>query len=168
MNAQKMNNLILSWLERKLTHHENGVIFEDHNIFVFDAVQDFIESINCTFKTPIIYFEAFPEENSANFFSTLYDELTSKLSDLQNDNQQSLVEVIQSASLKMIIIDKCHLQPINTLNSMIEFFARCNVAVILISTEEKIKISGLIEHKHISQWNKLSIIDKSLSLSKIH
>lgn len=168
MDVQKINNLIFCWLEKKLSHHENGVILENSNVLAFEPIQDFIESVNGTFKTPVIYFEAFPEESSTKFFATLYDELASKLSELQNDNQQSLVEVIKSASLEMVIIDKSHLQPIDTLDSMIDFFARCNVTLILISTEEKIKVSGLIDHKQIAQWEKLSIMDKLLSLPKLH
>lgn len=167
MGIQKTNKLISKWLKDKLNNHENGVILENNNMLAFEAVQDFIESIDCTFKTPVIYFEAFPEESLASFFATLYEELASKLSHLKNDQQQSLVEVIQSTSLKMVIIDKSHLQPIDTFNSMIDFFARCNVVVIIISTEEKTKISGLVDHEHIVQWEKLSLVEKFLPLPKL-
>ena len=68
-----------------------------------------------------------------------------------------MAEVIKSASLKMIIIDKSHLQPIDTLTSLIEFFSDCNVALILISTNKKTKTSGLIDYLQIAKWEKLTL-----------
>lgn len=161
MNVSRINNLTFNWLKKKLDNHENGIIFEDTNMVAFDAIQNFIESVDYASKTPVIYFEAFPEESSAKFFATLYYELVSKHIELKNDEEQSLVEVIKAASLKMIIIDKIHLQPIDTLNSMIDFFNCCDVTMILISTKKKTQISGLIDHPHIAKWGKLSIMEAS-------
>ena len=103
--------LISNWLKNKLRDRENGIIFDSHDLNSFGLIQEFIEDHDCQFKTPVIYYQAFPEESAVDFLDTLGAELTSKLTKGGANPKQSLPKTIKDAELKMIVIDKCHLHP---------------------------------------------------------
>ena len=149
-----------NWLKNKFIKGENGIVFDNSNSDNFNEIQNFIEGLAHTFKTPIIYYQAFPEESAVGFLDTLKEELISKLSKLESNSQQSLSSVIEEAELKMIIIDKCHLHPLDTLQDLLDFFSSCNVAIILVGSKSKMAIAQILSHPIISQWDKLAACDQ--------
>ncbi|MGD1921773.1 MAG: AAA family ATPase [Pleurocapsa sp.] len=159
--------LILNWLKNKLIEGENGIIFNDGDSNSFSVIQDFIESCDRNFKTPVIYYQAFPEENAVEFLNTLGEELASKLGNRQLSSQQSLFSTIQDAELKMILIDDCHLHPQDTLQNLIDFFSACKVAVILIGCQNKMAIAQILNTTRDLNWDRLETLDKCESIPEL-
>ncbi len=161
--------LTANWLQKKLVNHENGIIFDDASDSCFDIIQNFIEANDHSFQTPIIYYEAFPEENAAELIATLQEELTAKLGSPKLYLSKSLSEIVAVVGLKMVIIDKSHLldqnhlHPINTLEDLLEQFATCHVSLLLVGSYDKMKMTQLLEHPTISQWEKF-VVNKECEL----
>ena len=149
-----------NWLRNKFITGDNGVIFDNSNSSNFIAIQNFIEELDHPLKTPLIYYQAFPEESAVSFLDTLKEELASKLGKQELSSQESLSTVIKKAELKMIIIDKCHLHPLNTLQNLLDFFLECNVAIILVGSKSKMALAQILSHPLISQWDKLAACDE--------
>lgn len=145
---------VLSWLENKLIEGENGLILsvDDEN---FDTIQKFIEIKDISFKTPVIYFQGFSEENTIAFLQNLQEELMSKLNKSDLSSKETLEDIIRIAKLKMIIIDRCYLYSLDTLQNLVEFFAINSVATILVGSQDKIENTRILELPQISQWDKL-------------
>ncbi|MCC0177446.1 hypothetical protein I4641_10705 [Waterburya agarophytonicola K14] len=147
---------ITNWLKTKFTSGDNGMIFDEGDRSSFEEIQEFIASEDRQFKTPIIYYQAFPEETAIEFLSTLQDELDSKMGKSGESSPKSLLTTtIKDAGLKMIVIDDCYLHPQDTLENLLDFFSCCNVAVILVSCRRKIAIAQILNHPIASQWDKL-------------
>ena len=144
----------LDWLNDKFTQRKNGIIFEEKCGYSFDIVHSFVESVDATFKTPAIYYQAFAQESAIHFFDTLREELTGKLGEHKIGNNQSLANIIQLARLEMLIIDKVHLHPCNTSTKIVDFFTSCNVCLIFICSLQQTEIIKIFNHPQISQWNK--------------
>ena len=158
---------ILNWLTNKLIHGENGIIFDCERADSFSVIQDFIESCDRCFKTPAIYYQAFPEESAAEFLNTLGEELISKLGNPKLDSEQSLSKTIQEAELKMVVIDKCHLHPQDTLQSLFNFFSNCDVAVVLVGSRQKMAIAQILSNPLVFHWDTLEIADKCETTAKL-
>ncbi len=156
--------LILNWLKKKSIDNNNGIIFDTHDSNSFSVIQEFIEDCDRHFKTPVIYYQAFPEESAVEFLNTLGEELASKLGDCELNSQQSLLNTIQDAELKMIIIDNCHLHPQDTLQNLIDFFCACKVAVILVGDRKKMAIAQIFSNPKVNNWDRLEAIDKRESI----
>ena len=164
----KKMTLILDWLKNKLINGENGIIFDNPNVRSFDIIHDFLERYDRIFKTPVIYYQAFPEESAIEFLDTLREELVSKLGGREPNPPKSLSTIIQDAELQMVIIDNCHLHPQNTLQNLIDFFAVCNVALVLIGDQNKMAIAQILDNPKVHNWNRLEIVEqKCISVSKI-
>ncbi|MEM8830358.1 MAG: AAA family ATPase [Cyanobacteria bacterium P01_G01_bin.19] len=148
--------LISNWLKNKLIRKDNGIIFDTYNSDCFNVVQDFLESCDCKFKTHAIYYQAFPEESALEFLNTLGEELTSKLSRAESNTKRSLLEIIQDSELKLILIDNCHLHPQDTLQNLINFFAVCEVGVILIGHDDKMAIAQILSNPMLHQWDSIN------------
>ncbi len=163
MIDQTESTLILSWLKTKLIHCENGVIIKSTCSCSFEGIQSFIKSINHSFKTPAIYYQAFPEESTDQFqfLDTLREELASKLGNIEFKSNQSLLNIVKAAALKMVIIDQSYLHPLNTINHLLDFFGYCNVSLILVSSGNKLEIAQVLSHPAISQWEQFTVCDKS-------
>lgn len=159
--------MIFNWLKSKLIHQENGIIFNSCDLDLFDLIQDFLEDCDGQFKTPAIYYQAFPEESAVEFLDTLGEELSSKLGNRELASQQSLLSIIQDAELKVILIDNCHLHPQDTLQNLLDFFTVCKVAVILIGDREKMTISQILNHPKIAEWDKLEATEKYGSIPEL-
>ena len=159
--------LILNWLKNKLINQDSGIIFDTHNSHSFSVIQDLIESCDHNFKTPVIYYQAFPEESAVEFLNTLGEELASKLGDRELNSQQSLLNTIKDAELKMIIIDNCHLHPQDTLQNLIDFFSICKVAVILVGDRDKMAIAQVLSNPKVVNWDRLEAIDKCESIPEL-
>lgn len=121
------------WLQQKLANLENGTLIEERDFYNFEAVQDFIEANDLARKTPVIYYQAFPEESAAEFLSILEEELRSKLNNHRQYANCSLAEIVVAAELKMVIIDRSYLHPQTTTRELITWFNRHNICVISIS-----------------------------------
>jgi len=158
--------LVLNWLTNKLIHGENGIIFDCEHTDSFGVIQDFIEIRDLCFKTPAIYYQAFPEESAAEFLNTLGEELIYKLGRPGLDYEQSLSKTIQEAELKMVVIDKCHLHPQDTLQSLLNFFSDCNVAVVLVGSCRKMAIAQILSNPLVFHWDTLEIADKRETTAK--
>ena len=157
---------ISNWLKTKFINGENGIIIEPHLLSYFNPIQEFVGSFEHRLKTPVIYYQAFPEESAVQFLDTLRAELVAKLAN-SNLNEYSLLEIIKITQLKMVIIDKCHLHPSNTLQSLLDFFSCCGVTVILVSSNNQIAISPVLNHPTISQWDKLTLDDESQAIFEL-
>ena len=149
--------LTVNWLQKKLVNHENGIIFDDNNYSCFDIIQNFVEAKDHSFQTPVIYYEAFPEESAAELITTLREELTAKLGNPKLYLNNSLSEIVATVGLKMVIIDQSHLHPINTLEDLLEQFATCNVCLLLVGSYDKMKMAQLLDHSIISHWEKFIV-----------
>ncbi|WP_319422186.1 ATP-binding protein [Pleurocapsa sp. FMAR1] len=161
MIDQTKSTLTLSWLKTKLIHCESGVIIENTCSCSFEGIQSFIESIDHSSKTPAIYYQAFPEESADQFLDTLREELASKLGNIEFKSNQSLLDIVKAAALKMVIIDRSYLHPLNTINQLLNFLGYCNVSLILVGSRNKLKIAQVLSHPAISQWEQFTICDKS-------
>lgn len=159
--------LAIDWLKNKLINRENGLVFDDIDSSSFDIIQSFIEANDHPLKTPAIYYQAFPGESAAEFLSVLSKELTAKLGNLEFKSPRSLSEIIDTSGLKLIIIDKSYLHPLNTLDELLRQFADCNVGLILVSTYSQMKIAKIISHPIVSQWSRLAIDCQCEFLAKI-
>ena len=146
----------LNWLQTKLNNGENGIIYNDSCPDCFDSIQNFIESVDHNSKTPAIYYQAFPEENAAQFLNTLGKELCSKLGICGLNSNQSLLQIIETAELKMVIIDQSHLHPLDTLQNLLDFFARCNVALILVGSRSKMEIAQIHYLSAVADWEQFT------------
>ncbi len=145
----------LKWLKKKLIQRENGIILDENDSDSFDIIQGFIESKDRPFQTPIIYYQAFPEESAVDFLNTLKLELISKLNKPELESSQNLGQIVEIAQLQMIIIDRCYLQPLDTLQNLLEFFDSHNVAVVLVGSRTKMEIAQILDLTAVSQWDKL-------------
>ncbi len=159
--------LAINWLKNKLINRKNGLVFDDLDSSSFDIIQSFLEANDHPLKTPAIYYQAFPGESTAEFLSILSEELTAKLGNLEFKSGRSLSEIIDAAGLKLIIIDRSYLHPLNTLDELLRQFADCNVGLILVGTYSQMKIAKIISHPTVSQWSKLAINCQCESLAKI-
>ena len=151
---------ILNWLKNKLIIQEHGVIIDSYDSNSFNIIQDFLEGCDRQFKTSAIYYQAFPEESTIEFLSTLREELGSKLHKHTSKSQQSLANIIKEAELKMVIIDRCHLHPQDTMQNLIDFFSVCGVAVILVGYREQMAIARVLNNLKVSDWDTLEVADK--------
>ena len=158
---------IQNWLKNKLIERDNGIIFDSHDSNSFDIIQDFIEDYDCRFKTPIIYYQAFPEESAIEFLNTLREELVSKLHKHNSDSQQSLLNVIRDAQLNTIIIDRCHLHPQDTMQNLIDFFSICGIGLILVGYREKMAISQILSNPKVANWDRFEVADRYESIPEL-
>jgi hypothetical protein len=159
--------LTLNWLKTKLIKRENAILLDENCFCSFEVIQNFIASVDHPLKTPVIYYEAFPEESAAQFFKTLSEELTSKLGSPELNFHQSLDQIIEVAALKMVIIDQSYLHPLDTLEKLLDFFASCYVCLILVGSREKLKIAQILTHPVVSQWEQFTVCDQYKSLPKL-
>jgi hypothetical protein len=158
--------LTLNWLKTKLIKQENGILLNDNCSCCFEAIQNFIASVDHPLKTPAIYYEAFPEESAAQFLNTLNEELASKLGYPQLESNQSLCKTIEMAALKMVIIDQSYLHPLDTLEKIINFLASCHVCLILVGCREKLEIAQILTNPLIFQWEQFQSYDQYEALPK--
>lgn len=158
----------LDWLSKRFVNQENGIIFDSNNSDNFEVIQNFIEICDRPLHTPIIYYQAFPEESAIQFLSTLAEELAAKLGIPELTLEKSLSEIIQQAGLKTVVIDHCHLHPLDTLQNLLEVFARCQVAVILVGVKPKMAIAQILDYPLIASWDKLVADDGCWTLPKLH
>jgi len=147
----------LNWLKNKLIKRENGIILDKSDSDSFDAIQNFINNKDRPFQTPVIYYEAFPEESAVDFLQTLKVELTSKLNKPELESLEMLGQIIEAAELQMIIIDRCYLQPLDTLKHLLKLFDSYNVAIILVGSQAKMAIAQILNLPTVSQWDKLVV-----------
>lgn len=156
----------LNWLKTKLIKRDNAILIDDPCTCSFEAIQNFIASVDHPLKTPVIYYEAFPEESAAEFFKTLSEELASKLGSPELNSHQPLEQIIKVAALKMVIIDQSYLHPLDTLENIIDFFTSCYVCLILVGSSEKLKIAQILSHPVVSQWEQFTVCDQYKALPK--
>lgn len=148
---------ITNWLTDKLISGENGIIFDELHSDSFKIVQDFLSANDRPFKTLAIYYQAFPGESAAEFLSVLREELTAKFGDLNLDSSKSLPEITNIVGLRMVIIDRSHLHPSETLDTLLNQFAVCNVCLILIGTSSQMKIARILDRPAIARWDRLRL-----------
>lgn len=151
---------IQNWLKNKLFERNSGIVFDTDDLNSFSIIQDFIEDYDRQFQTPIIYYQAFPEESAIEFLNTLREELASKLHKHNSDSEQSLLDIIKSAELKTIVIDRCHLHRQDTMQNLIDFFSVCGVGVILVGCREKMEIAQILTHPKVANWDRFEVADR--------
>lgn len=159
--------LTVNWLQNKLINQENGIIFDDDGCSCFDIIQSFIEANDHPFQTPVIYYEAFPEESAVELIATLREEITAKLGTPKLYINKSLSEIVVTVGLKMVIIDRSHLHPLNTLEDILEQFQACNVCLLLVASYSQMKMAQLLNHPTISQWERFIVNQKCEMVSEI-
>ena len=158
---------IQNWLKNKMFEGNNGIVFDTGDLDSFDLIQDFIEDCDRQFETPVIYYQAFPEESAIEFLNTLREELASKLHKPNSNSEQSLLDIIKSAKLKMIAIDQCHLHPRDTMQNLIDFFSICGVAVILVGCREKMKIAQILTDPQVANWDRFEVGNRYESVPEL-
>ena len=147
----------MNWLQNKLINHESGIIFDDPDCTCFNFIQDFLEDNNHYYKTPVIYYEAFPDEKAEELIATLSEEITAKLGNPELYLHKPLSEIIAAAELKMVIIDQSYLYPLSTVNGLLEQLIPCNVCLLLVGSEDKMQNAQILSHPIISQWERFSV-----------
>lgn len=157
MSQYPTKQQIFDWLTHKHLEGKNGIIFDCAQFSSFDLIQDFIETYDHPFQTPIIYYQAFPEESAIQFLNTLGAELISKLGISESTQSTSLAEIVRRAELKTIIIDRCHLHPLDTLTNLLEVFASFQVSVILVGAKSKIEVAQILKLEAVADWDRLII-----------
>ena len=155
----------LNWLKTRLIHGENGIVFDDDFSETFDTIQNFISHVDHNLQTPVIYYQAFPEESTREFLATLTQELVSKLGKATLNCNQTLIEIIEAAALQMVIIDKSQLAPLDTLQSLLNFFGSRNIALILVGSRSKMETAQVLSLATISYWERFTASYKQESLS---
>lgn len=156
----------LNWLKTKLIKNENGIFFDDDTCN-FDLIQNFIKGVDHNLQTPVIYYQAFPEESATQFLDTLGKELASKLGKPELYSSQSLLEIIEAAALKMVIIDQSYFHPLDTLQNLLDFFASCRVIVILVGSYSKMETSQILSHPTVAQWDQFLACGEYKTLPKL-
>jgi hypothetical protein len=157
MNTLTKKVNLSDWLGVKFANSQNGIFFDDHFDHKFTIVQDFVESRDDDFKTPVVYYQVFPEETASQFLTTLKAELLSKLGMPETDSEQSILKAIKDARLKLIILDEIHLQPLDTLQDLLRFFESCNVSVVLVGSRSKMEIAQILALPSVSTWDQFEI-----------
>ena len=147
----------LNWLQKKLLTRKNGVLVLQSDSFSFNNIQNFIKKNDHYLRTSVIYYQAFPEESAASFLDILGEELSSKLGMNTKKYDQSLVEIVKAAGLKMVIIDKGYLYSVATINNLLGFFSYCHIALILIGYHDKIRKSPIMDHPIVSEWEQYTV-----------
>jgi hypothetical protein len=153
----KIYETIGTWLEKRLINQEHGIILDDVDFTSFDLIQDFIEANDHSFKTPVIYYNAFAEESAVEFFRTLQDELMSKLGINKLKSDLTLAEAIAIAGLKMIVFDQSYLYPRETIQELLTFLTEQQVTVILVGMEVRMNEELILSHPAISLWHRLVV-----------
>lgn len=151
---------INNWLNGKLNNRESGIIFAELPSDYFAIIQDFLESHDRPHKTSAIYYEAFPEESAAEFLATLCHELTAKFSSAKFNNLD-LTEIVANVELKMVIIDRSYLHPLDTSNKIISQLASCNVGIISIGSRGKMQIARVLDLPSVESWDRLDLDGES-------
>ncbi|MEM7594827.1 MAG: hypothetical protein AAF383_25570 [Cyanobacteria bacterium P01_A01_bin.83] len=157
----------INWLQNRLISHKNGVIFDDESYRCFNLLQDFIEANDHHFKTPVIYYQAFPEESAAEFIATLREEVTAKLGKPETYLNKSLLEIITDVGLKMVIIDQCHLHPLDTLDSLLKQLQSCNVCLVLVGAYQKMELSQILSHPCVALWEQFTVDNQCQCLTQV-
>lgn len=160
--------LTVNWLQNKLINQENGIILGDADFSCFDIIQNFIEANDHPFQTPVIYYEAFPEESAAELIATLREEITAKLGTPKLYRNKSLSEIVVAGELKMVIIDRSHLYSLKTVEDFLEQFEPCGVCLLLVGSYSQMKMSQLLDHPNISQWSRFIVNQKCELVSEIY
>ena len=148
-----------NWLNDRFDNRQNGVIFTESESNYFETIQDFLEDKDRLLQTPAIYYEAFPEESVSAFLNVLTQELTAKFGSDKFNSSMSLAEITATVGLRMVIIDRSYLQPLDALYDILNQLAICSVGTILIGSHCKLKISGILEHPNLERWEKLILDD---------
>lgn len=150
---------IKNWLNNRFDDRQNGVIFTESELNYFEIIQDFLEDKDLLLQTPAIYYEAFPEENASAFLNVLTQELTAKFGSDKFNSSMSLAEITATVGLKMVIIDRSYLQPLDALYDILNQLTMCNVGTILIGSHRKLKIAQILECLALEGWEKLILDD---------
>lgn len=149
---QEKSQEVASWLESKFFNQENGIIFDYQELRSFNLIQDFIETKDHPFKTPVIYYDAFPQETAEEFIDILYEELSSKLANRKFSSNLTLAEMIANAGLKMIVIDQSYLHVWETTETILKLATENKISLILVGSKAKMKYSQLLSNPTIGQW----------------
>ncbi len=157
MIESSRKRVTINWLQNKLINQESGIIFDDPGCSCFNFIQDFLEANNHFFKTPVIYYEAFPDEKAEELIATLREEITAKLGNPELYLHQPLSEIIATAELKMVIIDQSYLYPLSTLDDLLEQLIPCNVCLLLVGSYDKMQNDQILSHPIISQWERFIV-----------
>ncbi len=152
---------INNWLKGKLNDRESGIIFAELPSDYFGIIQDFLEAHDRPHKTSAIYYEAFPEESAAEFLATLCYELTTKFGSTKFNSLSDLTEIVATVGLKMVIIDRSYLHPIDTYNKILSQLASCNVGIIAIGSRSKMQIARLLDLPSVKSWDRLDLDGES-------
>ena len=157
MIESSRKRVTINWLQNKLINHESGIIFDDPDCSCFNFIQDFLEANNHFLKTPVIYYEAFPDEKAEELIVTLREEITAKLGNPELYLHKPLSEIVAAAELKMVIIDQSYLYPLSTLDDLLEQLIPCNICLLLVSSEDKMPNDQILSHPIISQWERFVV-----------
>lgn len=152
---------VYSWLNQKFNNSENGVFIDTNDFDSFDLIQDFLELKDHQYKTPAIYYQAFPDEHLPNFILTLEEELRGKLGYYRSNSCSTMSELISLAELKTVIIDRSYLYTWEMIDELWKWLAKYQVGVILISSQATTHGSPILNHPVISRWERF-IADSNL------
>lgn len=164
MTKLSKKTALSNWLNDRFDNRQNGVIFTESESNYFEVIQDFLEDKDRLLQTPAIYYEAFPEESASAFLNVLTQELTAKFGRDKFNSSMSLAEITATVRLKMVIIDRSYLQPLDALHNILSQLAMCNVGTILIGSHRKLKIAEILEFSALERWEKL-ILDNYCEIS---
>ena len=148
---------INAWLNQKFEGRENGVILDTHDLYSFEQIQDFIEAHDRPVKTPVIYYQAFADENLAEFIDTLEEELRGKLGYNSSKSCLTMGELIAKTELRTVAIDQSYLYTWETINGLWKWLKEHQVGLILVCSQANIEDSQILNHPVISQWDRFIV-----------
>ena len=143
---------ISAWLNKKFDSRENGIFLDTCDFGSFEQILNFIEAKDRPVKTPAIYYQAFADENLAEFLDILEEELRSKLGYNRSESCPTMRELIATAELKTVVIDLSYLYTLETIDKLWKWLKEYQVGLILICSQANVRASQIPNHPVISQW----------------
>ena len=164
-----------NWLNKTFESRENGIFVDSKELASFEAIQNFIAAHDCPKKTPVIYYQAFADEDLNEFLETLEEELRLKLGYGASESCVTMSEVIKCAELQAVAIDRSHLYSAEMLERLSQWLASNQISLILIISQAELDDSAIVKHPVISQWERFfphrnlpfTLVSKSLNLSAL-
>ncbi|MEL6929099.1 MAG: hypothetical protein AAFO95_10720 [Cyanobacteria bacterium J06600_6] len=143
---------INSWLDKMLNSRANGILLSSESSDSFEAIQDYLETIEHPVQTNAIYYRAFADDNLDELLATLEEELRLKLGFASSQSCSTLSEVIALAELKTVVIDQSHLYAKEMIDGLCEWLFENQVNLVFVASKTEVYASDFLNHPILSQW----------------
>ena len=151
---KKVSTSTIEWLETRFEKKESGIIIDDDDFGSFDAIHDFLELKEHSYKTRAIYYSAFATESPAEFMSTLAEELSSKLGIYREKSCRTLAEKIAASELQIVIIDRSYIHSAETTEGLMTWLGQHGVSVILVGSKIEMNRVQFLNRPYLMQLDR--------------